>query len=146
MLLCGSFKNQVVRLINLLRFDEKQLSRECKASKDIPAELGSDSLAESNLVDEEDLQNEILDEEEEDSENDPEVESTNEGNEDKSVDKRDWRRIRKSYERSKQYVFVAATLPVNGKKTAGGVLKKMFPDAVWVSGTYLHCHNPRCDI
>jgi hypothetical protein len=47
------------------------------------------------------------------------------------------------YSRSKQYVFVAATLPQSGKKTAGGVLKHLFPDAIWVSGTYLHRHNPR---
>jgi len=64
-------------------------------------------------------------------------------NEDTSVKQRDWRRVRKTYERSKQYVFVAATLPVNGKKTAGGILKYMFPDAEWVCGNYLHCHNPR---
>ena len=56
---------------------------------------------------------------------------------DENVKLRDWRRVRKNYERSKQYVFVAATLPVNGKKTAGGVLKYMFPDAEWVCGNYL---------
>ncbi|KAG8366204.1 hypothetical protein BUALT_Bualt17G0052200 [Buddleja alternifolia] len=59
--------------------------------------------------------------------------------------KRDWRRVRKIYRRSKQYVFVAATLPVNGKQTAGGLLKRMFPDVSWVSGNYLHCQNPRLE-
>ena len=57
--------------------------------------------------------------------------------------RRGWRRVREYYTRSKQYIFVAATLPVNGKRTAGGVLKRMFPDASWVSGVYLHRHNPR---
>lgn len=31
------------------------------------------------------------------------------------------------------------------KKTAGAMLKRMFPDANWISGTYLHCHNPRLE-
>lgn len=54
-----------------------------------------------------------------------------------------WRRVRKIYSRSKQYIFIAATLPVNGKKTAGGLLKHMFQDAVWVSGNFLHRNSPR---
>ncbi|KAG2288544.1 hypothetical protein Bca52824_048148 [Brassica carinata] len=54
--------------------------------------------------------------------------------------KKGWRRVRKIYSRSKQYIFIAAILPVNGKKTAGGLLKHMFPDAVgleqkWVEVT-----------
>ncbi|KAF9605035.1 hypothetical protein IFM89_013201 [Coptis chinensis] len=65
------------------------------------------------------------------------------GNEPKPNRHKDWIRATKIYERSKQYIFVAATLPLNGKKTAGGVLKWMFPDANWVSGSYLHCHNPK---
>ncbi|XP_073294126.1 DEAD-box ATP-dependent RNA helicase 22 isoform X2 [Primulina huaijiensis] len=59
--------------------------------------------------------------------------------------KQDWRRVRKLYDRSKQYIFVAATLPLNGKKTAGGILKRMFPDASWLSGSYLHRQNPRLE-
>ncbi|KAK4376808.1 hypothetical protein RND71_003104 [Anisodus tanguticus] len=39
MLLCGSFQNQVVQLINMLRFDEKQLSR----SNNLEAEMSSTS-------------------------------------------------------------------------------------------------------
>ncbi|KAG6502049.1 hypothetical protein ZIOFF_041936 [Zingiber officinale] len=58
---------------------------------------------------------------------------------------KDWRRVRKHYTRSKQYIFVAATLPGSGKKTAGGVLKHMFPDATWVSGSFLHRHSPRLE-
>ncbi|KAF9603044.1 hypothetical protein IFM89_033769, partial [Coptis chinensis] len=65
-------------------------------------------------------------------------------NEPKPNRHKDWIRARKIHEPSKQYIFVAATLPLNGKKTAGGVLKRMFLDANWVSGSYLHCHNPSC--
>jgi hypothetical protein len=137
MLLCGSFENQVIRLINMLRFDEKLLSRAQDSGKDIS--LGSD------------------DEYHEDSK----FETAEFGSSDKEIEDnivedrlvklenshvgahKDWRRVRKIYRRSKQYVFVAATLPQSGKKTAGGVLQRMFPDAVWVSGTYLHRHNPR---
>ncbi|KAL3501240.1 hypothetical protein ACH5RR_035689 [Cinchona calisaya] len=61
------------------------------------------------------------------------------------VQRKDWKRVRKIYDRSKQYIFVAATLPVNGKKAAGGVLKRMYPDASWVTGNYFHCHNPRLE-
>ncbi|KAI9071361.1 hypothetical protein K1719_046673 [Acacia pycnantha] len=46
-----------------------------------------------------------------------------------SIKRSDWRRVRKYYECSKQYIFVAATLPVNGKKTTGAILKHMFTDA-----------------
>ena len=51
------------------------------------------------------------------------------------VKKRDCRRTREIYERSKQYIFVAATLPENGKKTAGGELKRLFQEAKWVKRT-----------
>ncbi|CAI5501322.1 unnamed protein product [Closterium sp. Naga37s-1] len=49
---------------------------------------------------------------------------------------------RREYERSKQYVFVAATMPTGTKKSVGEVLAKQFPAAVWVSGVLLHRHNP----
>eukprot|EP00252_Welwitschia_mirabilis_P026912 TRINITY_DN9012_c0_g1_i1.p1 TRINITY_DN9012_c0_g1~~TRINITY_DN9012_c0_g1_i1.p1 ORF type:complete len:310 (-),score=77.98 TRINITY_DN9012_c0_g1_i1:469-1365(-) len=52
---------------------------------------------------------------------------------------------RRLYKRSKQYIFVAATLPESGKKTAGGLLKRFFPDATWISGSFLHQHNPRLE-
>ncbi|KAL8241608.1 hypothetical protein R6Q59_011910 [Mikania micrantha] len=102
MLLCGSFQNQVIRLINMFRFDEKLLSR---------AKNSTQSHTLQQTVDE--------------------------------PNKRDWKRTREIYERTKQYIFVAATLPDNGKRTAGGELKRLFPDATWVSGHYLHRHNPR---
>ena len=146
MLLCGSFQNQVIRLIDMLRFDEKMLSRINKSVCEKPMELESDSMLHSWSDYEKDQQTEIISDEEENFEGDPVVEGLTEETEVGSIKKKDWRRVRKNYERSKQYIFVAATLPVNGKKTAGGVLKRIFPDAHWVSGGYLHCHNPRCYI
>jgi hypothetical protein len=35
MLLCGSFENQVIRLIHMLRFDEKLLSRAKDSGKEV---------------------------------------------------------------------------------------------------------------
>ncbi|KAL6547230.1 hypothetical protein OROMI_022951 [Orobanche minor] len=130
LLLCGSFQNQVVRLINMLRFDEKQLSRLQIADN------GAQNASDTEEIFQEDLNiGGLKDTDEgfvEDSENDSEVRN-----------RKDWWRVRKIYNRSKQYIFVAATLPVNGKRTAGGTLKRMFPEANWVSGNYLHRQNPR---
>lgn len=137
--MCGSFQNQVIRLINMLRFDEKQLSRMQSESEGAQnaacsSEKSSDTEedVEAVFVEEvEDMNTELADE----SGAEPEIRN-----------RRDWRRVRQIYDRSKQYIFVAATLPVNGKGTAGGILKRMFPDANWVSGSYLHHQNPRFDI
>ncbi|KAB5545299.1 hypothetical protein DKX38_013411 [Salix brachista] len=137
MLLCGGFQNQVIRLINMLRFDEKQLSRANKSAVEVPR--GIDQQESVLEEDEEEQQESVLEEDE-----DFVTEDIKEEIEAGSFGRKDWRRVRKNYERSKQYIFVAATLPVNGKKTAGAMLKRMFPDANWISGTYLHCHNPRC--
>ncbi|XP_016548260.2 DEAD-box ATP-dependent RNA helicase 22 isoform X2 [Capsicum annuum] len=127
------YVNQVVRLINMLRFDEKLLSR----SKNSEAQVSSTSDLEEFI----DLKADYGEDEDtevgEDKEN---LEADTKG-----LKRRDWRRVRKIYERSKQYVFVAATLPENGKRTAGGVLKRMFPDASWVNGNYLHHHSPRLE-
>lgn len=136
MLLCGSFQNKVIRLINLLRFDEKLLSRSKKSVAELPVREESSLSSEDAFEGEEELQTEAMSEEDDDDKDDI-------NNEAESVKQKGWRRVKKTYERSKQYIFVAATLPVNGKKTAGGVLKYMFPDAEWVCGNYLHCHNPR---
>lgn len=140
MLLCGSFQNKVIRLINLLRFDEKLLSRAKESVAELPMKPESSLSSNDSLEGEEELQTEATSEEDDDDIED--IVDIN--NEVESVKRRDWRRVRKIYERSKQYIFVAATLPVNGKKTAGGILKHMFPEAKWVSGNYLHFHNPRC--
>ncbi|KAK6788967.1 hypothetical protein RDI58_012766 [Solanum bulbocastanum] len=139
MLLCGSFQNQVVRLINMLRFDEKQLSR----SKNSGAEMTSTS----DLEEFRDLKADYGEDENEDEDEDTEVgeDKANLEADTKGLKRRDWRRVRTIYERSKQYIFVAATLPENGKRTAGGVLKRMFPEATWVSGNYLHQHSPRLE-
>lgn len=140
MLLCGGFQNKVIRLLNLLRFDEKLLSRSKESVSECPVELESEPSSHFTLDDKEDIQTDIISEGEEISED---VVDLAEDVEAGSNKRKDWRRVRKNYKRSKQYIFVAATLPVNGKKTAGAVLKQMFPNAIWVSGNYLHCHNPR---
>lgn len=135
MLLSGGYQNKVIRLIHMLRFDEKLLSR--SNEQNLPE---SETSSHFSTEDEDNLQDEDLSEEEGDAvENDDLDEELEAGH----VKSTDWRRVRKVYKRSKQYIFVAATLPVNGKRTAGAVLKKMFPEANWVSGNYLHCHNPR---
>ncbi|KAI7756972.1 hypothetical protein M8C21_001524 [Ambrosia artemisiifolia] len=140
MLLCGSFQNQVIRLINMFRFDEKVLSR----ANNSPPDKSLDVESESSIhVDLENHQEEMGDEEE--SEDETDISDSVEETEAVVMKKRDWRRTREIYERSKQYIFVAATLPENGKRTAGGELKRLFPDATWVSGLYLHRHNPRLE-
>ncbi|KAI3433104.1 uncharacterized protein J3R85_007309 [Psidium guajava] len=146
MLLCGSFQNQVIRLINMLRFDEKLLSRKQNSFLHQPIATSPDSAFPSVLEDDEEMKSDAPNSSDEE-ENPEDVDPAEIGDENKEghLKKRDWRRVRKIYERSKQYIFVAATLPANGKKTAGAVLKKMFPDASWVSGNYLHYHNPRLD-
>ena len=145
MLLSGGFQNKVIRLLNMLRFDEKLLSRSKESVSELPVELESEPSSHFTLDDKEDIQTDIISEGEENYE-DVHVDDLAEEVEAGSNKRKDWRRVRKTYERSKQYVFVAATLPVNGKKTAGQVLKQMFPNANWVSGNYLHCHSPRCPI
>ncbi|GAB2248300.1 hypothetical protein Droror1_Dr00008182 [Drosera rotundifolia] len=154
LLLCGSFQNQVIRLIHMFRFDEKLLSRSQTLVDKATDEPMSDPLPEI-YFDDEDAQGKDLFIEEEKSVDDLFLEEDKNAEDGANVDnfiveaesgsekKKDWRRVRNAYRRSKQYIFVAATLPENGKKTAGGVLKRMFPDASWVSGNYLHRHNPR---
>ncbi|XP_071732450.1 DEAD-box ATP-dependent RNA helicase 22-like [Rutidosis leptorrhynchoides] len=156
MLLCGSFQNQVIRLINMFRFDEKVLSRAKNSPGDKPLmdmESAESSLMQIELEDDEDTHTNSIPEDDEESDNDDEH-SLEESQPDKhnlkesqpvTMKKRDWKRAREIYERSKQYIFVAATLPENGKRTAGGELKRLFPDATWVSGLYLHRHNPRLE-
>ncbi|KAK9060268.1 hypothetical protein SSX86_020972 [Deinandra increscens subsp. villosa] len=144
MLLCGSFQNQVIRLINMFRFDEKVLSR----AKNSPPDKSLDVVdSESSIhVDlEQDHENMEDQENMEDEEETTDFGNSLEESEPVLLKKRDWRRTREIYERSKQYIFVAATLPENGKRTAGGELKRLFPEATWVSGLYLHRHNPRLE-
>ncbi|XP_050373361.1 DEAD-box ATP-dependent RNA helicase 22 [Argentina anserina] len=144
MLLNGGYQNKVIRLINLLRFDEKLLSRSDGSNgsaAELPIDLESETSMHFSSEDEEDINTEGFSEDEEILEDD--VDDLPEAGGSGKVKYREWRRVRKTYTRSKQYIFVAATLPANGKRTAGAVLKKMFTDAIWVNGNYLHCHNPR---
>ena len=145
MLLCGDFQKKVFCLLNMLHFDEKLLSQSKESVSELPVELESEPSSHFTLEDKEDLQTDIISEGEENSE-DVHVDDLAEDVEAGSNKTKDWRRVRKNYESSKRYICVAATLTVNGKKTAGAVLKQMFTDANWVSGNYLHCHNPRCPI
>ncbi|KAJ1702356.1 hypothetical protein LUZ63_002135 [Rhynchospora breviuscula] len=140
MLLCGSFQNQVIRLIHMLRFDEKLLSRMSNSTKEPVTDLELDEKLDAGV-------SEADDSYEEETENEEllECSKTEQENSNGTGARRDWRRVREIYKRSKQYVFVAATLPQSGKKTAGGVLKRMFPEATWVSGAHLHRHNPRLE-
>lgn len=149
MLLCGSFQNQVIRLINMLRFDEKQVSRLATSELSKPVGIDVESVPQIDLENEDDaeIQDESFSEEEEEEveylDDTTEVPAIETGTGTGSDAKKGWRRVRKIYKRSKQYIFIAATLPVNGKKTAGGILKHMFPDAIWVSGNFLHRNSPR---
>ena len=127
---------RLIRLINMLSFDEKQVSRLAPSTFGKPH---TESLAQFDLENEDDADFEedgsICDEEE--------LEYLDDTTQIPTVDngagpdiKKGWRRVRKIYSRSKQYIFIAAILPVNGKKTAGGLLKHMFPDAVGLAGAF----------
>ncbi|XP_078443267.1 DEA(D/H)-box RNA helicase family protein [Wolffia australiana] len=144
MLLCGSFENQVTRLINMFRYEEKVLSRMQAGGSLQVSELEKEPGVPPDFVaiEEEDeaMDADHVDEDPDVNENPDAAEDGNKPNK-----PRDWRRTREVYSRSKQYIFVAATLPSSGKKTAGGVLKRTFPSAVWVSGSFLHRHNPRLE-
>ncbi|KAF5201163.1 Dead-box atp-dependent rna helicase [Thalictrum thalictroides] len=150
MLLCGSFQNQIVRLINMFRFEEKVLSRMKSTVVDSSMQSNVPPLGNLEAAYDDELLSKITSDEDEDQieGEDAEGGSVLEDSIEDQVEpskKKDWKRVRKNYNRSKQYIFVAATLPLNGKRTAGGVLKRMFPDAMWVNGNYLHCHNPRLE-
>ena len=141
MLLCGSFQNQIIRLIHMLRFDEKLLSRMENSAQHCSIGVSDGSHTDFGFEDDE-IQQLVNDEEGEKAEGD-DLEDFLENRVETNSMEKGWRRVREIFKRSKQYIFVAATLPGSGKKTAGGVLRRMFPDAIWVSGIYLHRHNPR---
>ncbi|KAH9303843.1 hypothetical protein KI387_008247, partial [Taxus chinensis] len=152
MLLCGSFQNQVVRLINMLRFQEKQLSKAVGLAVDGSVETDSMSWIDVKPEGEEQLDSvpdaETQDLDDDSYSEDELIEEKVEGQKEKVENpnkKKDHLQSRKIYKRSKQYIFVAATLPESGKKTAGGTLRRLFPEATWVSGSFLHRHNPRLE-
>ncbi|MCO5550243.1 hypothetical protein L7F22_003726 [Adiantum nelumboides] len=150
MLLSGGFENQIMRLLNMFRLEEKQLSK-AQSSTNItevvdlrpwtdfePTEPSPEDVVASESEDEKSL---VADTEGE------EVESSDDESDEKARTKRnrhrDWLRSRKVYTRSKQYIFAAATLPENGRKTPGAVLKRLLPDAKWANGLFLHRRNPK---
>ncbi|CAD5165193.1 unnamed protein product [Musa acuminata subsp. malaccensis] len=143
MLLCGSFQNQVIRLINMLRFEEKLVSKMQDSAKE--SVIDEDNKCNMELKSDDDNYKQLLNNDEEDGDNCNDDEGLESESEELNTSVKDWKRVRKIYTRSKQYVFVAATLPSSGKRTAGGVLKQMFPDAICVSGSFLHRHNPRLE-
>jgi len=160
MLLGGAFIRQVGRLIDMFRLEEKQLSRDWELEKvqgirstkefqpwtdfqpteDAEADTGSSDSEEeevsnwSDPVDDEPITSEESSELPQSSGRQAEMERRG-----------DWLKARKAYKRSKQYIFVAATLPQAGKRTPGAVLRQKFPEASWVNGHLLHCHNPRLE-
>ncbi|XP_006836739.2 DEAD-box ATP-dependent RNA helicase 22 isoform X1 [Amborella trichopoda] len=141
LLLCGSFQNQVVQLINMFRFEEKKLSKLGHSMFDSPAKEMVKSWV--DFKPEEEMELEPVATVEEDDESDLPLEDFDKEDNAEGNKENDWKRVRKTYMRSKQYIFVAATLPESGKRTAGGILKRMFPGATWCSGNFLHRHNPR---
>ncbi|KAJ6850290.1 DEAD-box ATP-dependent RNA helicase 22 [Iris pallida] len=143
MLLCGSFQNQIIRIINMLRFDEKLLSRVESSAQNSSMDMSDEPHVDHGF--EEEGMEQFVSDLEEEIDNRDVLEIPKSENEVETRIKKDWRRIREIYKRSKQYIFVAATLPGSGKRTAGGELRRMFPDAIWVSGNYLHRHNPRLE-
>lgn len=144
MLLCGSFQNQIIRLIHMLRFDEKLLSRMENSPESSSVDVSSESHVDFGF-EEDDTQQLVYDHEGEEVDTGDDLELAKMEDKLQTGMKKGWRRVQEVYRRSKQYIFVAATLPGSGKKTAGGVLRRMFPEAIWVSGNYLHCHNPRLE-
>ncbi|XP_031480124.1 DEAD-box ATP-dependent RNA helicase 22 [Nymphaea colorata] len=144
LLLCGSFQNQVIQLINMFRYEEKSLSKKenfliGRENKDEVKSWVDFKPEDCNELEP------VCSTEDVDAEVNVDGESFEEELTTENTRKKDWLRNRKSYKRSKQYIFVAATLPESGKRTAGGILKRMFPDASFVSGSFLHCHNPRLE-
>ncbi len=148
MLLSGGFENHVMRLIHMFRLKEKQIAK--SAASESTSESGDFrpwtefERAETTAEDASDAEDNLDDESDEDEEE--ESSGLNEGEANikrEDMRKKDWQRSRKLYTRSKQYIFAAATLPDLGRKSPGAVLKKLMPEAKWVSGNFLHHRNPR---
>ncbi|KAI5054992.1 hypothetical protein GOP47_0030137, partial [Adiantum capillus-veneris] len=151
MLLSGGFENQVMRLLNMFRLEEKQLSKAQSGTNTAevvdfrpwtdfaPAEPSPEDIAASEAEDTE----KNLDIDAEGEEGESSDDQVDERTRTKQNRHKDWLRSRKVYTRSKQYIFAAATLPENGRKTPGAVLKRILPDAKWVNGLFLHRRNPK---
>ncbi|KAH9544931.1 hypothetical protein CY35_12G021000 [Sphagnum magellanicum] len=160
MLLGGAFIRQVGRLIDMFRLEEKQLSRDWELEKvqgigstkefqpwtDFQPTEDAEVDTGSSDSEEEEVSNwsDPVDDEPITSEESSELPQSS-GRQAEMERRGDWLKARKAYKRSKQYVFVAATLPQAGKRTPGAVLRQKFPEASWVNGHLLHCHNPRLE-
>lgn len=158
MLLGGGFVRDVGRLIDLFRLEEKRISklRELEVSQEVEVEFEEGEFR--RVWSEAELEGEGVEVEEverdaegihDDSGNSllfqqrPEESVGSSDGQSASMQRRsDWLRSRKQYKRSKQYIFVAATLPQAGKSSPGAVLKQKFPAMTWVNGNLLHRHNP----
>ncbi|CAM6113199.1 unnamed protein product [Calypogeia fissa] len=156
MLLGGGFAREVDRLINMFRLEEKQLAKSSSsgATKQMQEHIKPWTEFKVEEADEGTL--DAADDEEEPDDNEDEGLLTEEDTEEDDVvleipkthagvneNRKNYWLIRKQYKRSKQYIFVAATLPNSGKKSPGALLKRLFPDAKTVNGNLLHFHNPR---
>jgi hypothetical protein len=158
MLLGGAFIRQVGRLIDMFRLEEKQLSRDWELEKvqgigstkefqpwtDFQPTEDAEVDTGSSDSEEEEVSNwsDPVGDEPITSEESSELPQSS-GRQAEMERRSDWLKARKAYKRSKQYIFVAATLPQAGKRTPGAVLRQKFPEASWVNGHLLHCHNPR---
>eukprot|EP00250_Pteridium_aquilinum_P019845 c24600_g1_i1 orf=474-2315(-) len=149
MLLSGGFENQVMRLLHMFRLEEKQLSKS-QSGTSIPEKVDFRPWTDFEPV--EPTAEDVPDTEDKEENPDTDVQDEEDDSGDDEADEKsstkksrhkDWLRSRKVYVRSKQYVFAAATLPENGRKTPGAVLKRLLPDAKWVNGLFLHRQNPK---
>lgn len=149
MLLSGGFENQVMRLLNMFRLEEKQLSKSESGRGTIervdfrPWTDFEPTEPTAEDVDDAKDKEENPDSHDEDEEADSSDDEADGKSNTKQSKHKDWLRSRKVYTRSKQYIFAAATLPENGKKTPGAVLKRILPDAKYVNGLFLHRQNPK---
>lgn len=155
MLFSGGFEIQVTRLLHLFRLEEKQASKTGLGEATSQSGQGETVFQILELQPWTDFQATEVDLEGDSIAEDTEASIWMENQDEecdsplqevdllKTEQNQDWQRSRKHYQRSKQYIFVAATLPESGKKTPGAILKRFFPDAEWVNGVLLHCHNPR---
>lgn len=151
MLLGGGFAREVDRLINMFRLEEKQLAKSSSS--------GSTGTARESIQPWTEFKAEEADDKDDSDEDEGDIDDDeDEGlvSEEQDVDletpkskggvnenRKNYWQLRKLYQRSKQYIFVAATLPNSGKKSPGALLKRLFPEAKTVSGNLLHFHNPR---
>ncbi|KAL3682843.1 hypothetical protein R1sor_000865 [Riccia sorocarpa] len=149
MLISGGFARDLDQLIGLFREEERRLAKLYQFGPEIAQgsfEPWTQFPAQEENVDEEDISEDergepcISEEEAEPSSTTPQA---TEDQSSANAGTRIYWQSRKRYKRSKQYIFVAATLPDNGKRTPGALLKRIFPEAVWIQGSLLHCHSPR---